>query len=278
MLQGSGHFPRGNRRPPAHWTPVIYHHNIGSLPTHRNNPHALASPGRRAAARMNTRIDAPHARRPPASSASLAERAYALIQRDIITMRLKPGAALNEAELVARTGIGRTPVHQAVHRLVLEGLLSVIPRKGLMVQPLSLDDIVAIIDVRRINEAHCVELAARHATPDDFARLAALLDDGETHADAQDVEGMMELDRAFHLTIGAAARNPVLAEILRGLHERSLRFWFVTLSAPDHLADVQREHRELFERLAARDAAGARAAVERHIDSFRAALLQHLHP
>ncbi|KVC87757.1 GntR family transcriptional regulator [Burkholderia ubonensis] len=227
---------------------------------------------------MNTRIDAPHARRPPASSASLAERAYALIQRDIITMRLKPGAALNEAELVARTGIGRTPVHQAVHRLVLEGLLSVIPRKGLMVQPLSLDDIVAIIDVRRINEAHCVELAARHATPDDFARLAALLDDGETRADAHDVEGMMELDRAFHLTIGAAARNPVLAEILRGLHERSLRFWFVTLSAPDHLAGVQREHRELFERLAARDAAGARAAVERHIDSFRAALPQHLHP
>lgn len=278
MLQGSGHFPRGNRRPPAHWTPVIYHHNIGALPTRRNNPHALASSGRRAAARMNTRIDAPHARRSPASSASLAERAYALIQRDIITMRLKPGAALNEAELVARTGIGRTPVHQAVHRLVLEGLLSVIPRKGLMVQPLSLDDIVAIIDVRRINEAHCVELAARHATPDDFARLAALLDDGETRADAHDVEGMMELDRAFHLTIGAAARNPVLAEILRGLHERSLRFWFVTLSAPDHLADVQREHRELFERLAARDAAGARAAVERHIDSFRAALLQHLHP
>ncbi|AOI69793.1 GntR family transcriptional regulator [Burkholderia ubonensis] len=227
---------------------------------------------------MNTWIDAPPARRPPASSASLAERAYALIQRDIITMRLKPGAALNEAELVARTGIGRTPVHQAVHRLVLEGLLSVIPRKGLMVQPLSLDDIVAIIDVRRINEAHCVELAARHATPDDFARLAALLDDGETRADAHDVEGMMELDRAFHLTIGAAARNPVLAEILRGLHERSLRFWFVTLSAPDHLADVQREHRELFERLAARDAPGARAAVERHIDSFRATLLQHLHP
>lgn len=59
--------------------------------------------------------------RPAASPASLAERAYALIQRDIITMRLKPGAALNEADLVARTGIGRTPVHQAVHRLCSKG-------------------------------------------------------------------------------------------------------------------------------------------------------------
>lgn len=218
-------------------------------------------------------------REPPAApTASLADRAYALIQRDIITMRLKPGAALNEADLVARTSIGRTPVHQAVHRLVLEGLLSVMPRKGLMVQPLSLDDIVAVIDVRRINEAHCAELAARHATPDDLARLAALLDGGQACVDTHDVEGMMELDRAFHQAIAAAARNAVLADILRGLHERSLRFWFVTLSEPHHLADVQHEHRELFDRLSARDAAGARAAVESHIDSFRSALLQHLRP
>ncbi|MCA8090167.1 GntR family transcriptional regulator [Burkholderia anthina] len=226
---------------------------------------------------MNTLTDALRDR-PAASAVSLADRAYALIQRDIITMRLKPGAALNEADLVARTGIGRTPVHQAVHRLVLEGLLSVMPRKGLMVQPLSLDDIVSVIDVRRINEAHCVELAARHATPDDLARMAALLDDGQACVDTHDVEGMMELDRAFHQAIAAAARNTVLAEVLRALHERSLRFWFVTLSKPHHLSDVQREHRELFERLSARDAAGARTAVERHIDSFRATLVQHLRP
>lgn len=226
---------------------------------------------------MNAPTDRPRDRI-DASATSLAERAYALIRRDIVTMRLKPGAALNEADLVARTGIGRTPVHQAVHRLVLEGLLSVMPRKGLMVQPLSLDEIVAVIDVRRINEAHCAELAARHATPDDLAALAALLDAGQACVEQHDVEGMMELDRAFHQTIAAAARNAVLADILRGLHDRSLRFWFVTLSKPHHLADVQREHCALFERLSARDAAGARAAVERHIDSFRSTLVQHLRP
>ncbi|EKS9913500.1 MULTISPECIES: GntR family transcriptional regulator [Burkholderia] len=226
---------------------------------------------------MNAPTDRPRDRI-DASATSLAERAYALIRRDIVTMRLKPGAALNEADLVARTGIGRTPVHQAVHRLVLEGLLSVMPRKGLMVQPLSLDEIVAVIDVRRINEAHCAELAARHATPDDLAALAALLDAGQACVEQHDVEGMMELDRAFHQTIAAAARNAVLADILRGLHDRSLRFWFVTLSEPHHLADVQREHCALFERLSARDAAGARAAVERHIDSFRSTLVQHLRP
>ena len=60
---------------------------------------------------MNALADVSH-EHPAAPTASLADRAYALIQHDIITMRLKPGAALNEADLVARTGIGRTPVHR----------------------------------------------------------------------------------------------------------------------------------------------------------------------
>ncbi len=230
------------------------------------------------ATRTMTPPASPHS--PPRAAArppeSLADQAYALIQRDIITMRLKPGAAFNESELIARTGIGRTPVHQAVHRLVLEGMLSVMPRKGVMVKPVSLDDVLAIIDVRLINEGRCVELAARHAQAEDHARMAALLDEARAAVAAHDVEAMMELDRAFHLAISAAARNPVLAEILRGLHERSLRFWFITLSEPHHLAEVQREHTELYELLRARDEAGARRAVERHIEAFRASLVQHI--
>lgn len=207
---------------------------------------------------------------------SLADQAHALIQRDIITMRLRPGEALNEADLIVRTGIGRTPVHQAVQRLVIEGMLTVMPRKGVMVRPVSLDDVLSIIDVRLVNEGHCVELAARHAQADDYARMAGLLDDAQAVIAEHDVEAMMEIDREFHLAISAAARNPVLAEILRGLHERSLRFWFITLSEPHHLAGVQHEHAELFERLRERDAAGARRSVERHIEAFRSTLLQHL--
>ncbi|WP_239668575.1 GntR family transcriptional regulator, partial [Burkholderia cenocepacia] len=98
------------------WTSVIYHNNIQRSSTLSEPPrHDRAPSGPAAAARMSTLTDVARDR-PAASPASLADRAYALIQRDIITMRLKPGAALNEADLVARTGIGRTPVHQAVHR------------------------------------------------------------------------------------------------------------------------------------------------------------------
>jgi len=108
--------------------------------------------------------------------------------------------------------------------------------------------------------------------------MDALLDAAQACVAAHDVEGTMEFDRAFHQAIGEAARNPVLADLLRGLHERSLRYRFVTLSEPHHLAEVQHEHRALYDRLRARDAAGARTAVERHIESFRSTLVQHLRP
>ncbi|MGF6568357.1 DNA-binding GntR family transcriptional regulator [Paraburkholderia sp. GAS333] len=208
--------------------------------------------------------------------ASLAGQAYAFVKREIITMRLRPGEVLNEAELMARTGIGRTPVHQALHRLEHEGMLTIMPRKGVMVRPVSLDDVLAIIDVRLVNESYCVELAARHAQQPNYDAMQALLDRSDVCVAAHDVEGMMDIDREFHLAISAAARNPVLAEILRGLHERSLRFWFISLSAPHHLEDVHDEHLELFRLLRERDADGARQAVQKHIESFRATFFRRL--
>jgi DNA-binding GntR family transcriptional regulator len=210
------------------------------------------------------------------ATASLAEQAYAFVKREIITMRLRPSEVLNEAELMALTGIGRTPVHQALHRLVHEGMLTIMPRKGIMVRPVSLDDVLAIIDVRLVNESYCVELAARHAQQHDFDAMQALLDRSAICVAAHDIEGMMDIDREFHLAISAASRNPVLADILRGLHERSLRFWFISLSEPHHLEDVHEEHLELFRLLRERDGEGARQSVQKHIEAFRATLFNRM--
>ena len=210
------------------------------------------------------------------AAASLAEQAYAFVKREIITMRLRPSEVLNEAELMALTGIGRTPVHQALHRLVHEGMLTIMPRKGIMVRPVSLDDVLAIIDVRLVNESYCVELAARHAQQHDYDTMQALLERSSGCVAAHDIEGMMDIDREFHLAISAASRNPVLADILRGLHERSLRFWFISLSEPHHLEDVHEEHLELFRLLRERDAEGARQSVQKHIEAFRATLFNRI--
>jgi DNA-binding FadR family transcriptional regulator len=87
---------------------------------------------------------------------------------------------------------------------------------------------------------------------------------------------MMGFDRDFHLSLGRASKNPVLAEILGKLHDRSLRFWFISLNAPGHHRAVQQEHDKILAALKARDADLAEDAMREHIESFRRNLLQRI--
>jgi DNA-binding GntR family transcriptional regulator len=204
-----------------------------------------------------------------ASSRSLTDEAYEAIKHRIITCMFKPGEYINEAYVSGIFGIGRTPVHQALGRLVLEDLVSVIPRKGVIVNPLSLEEILQIIEVRQINEAHCVRLAAERATGSDIAAMARILAKAKRATEARDIEKMMLLDREFHLAIARASRNAVLGEVLRKLHERSLRFWFVSLTAPGQHKIVQKQHAAVLAALRKADPDAAEAAMRNHIESFR---------
>jgi DNA-binding FadR family transcriptional regulator len=76
---------------------------------------------------------------------------------------------------------------------------------------------------------------------------------------------MMLLDRQFHHALACATRNNVLAEILRNLHERSLRFWFILLHSPDRLHGILEQHRAIVRAIESRKPAAASAAMREHI-------------
>jgi DNA-binding GntR family transcriptional regulator len=200
---------------------------------------------------------------------SLRDRAYQEIKRRINKMEFRPGAYLNEAQISRTLRIGRTPVHQALDRLMLEGLVQVIPRKGVMVESISLDQVLQIIDVRLVNEPFCVGLAAERATPAEVSQLRTLLDAAGPLIRARDREQLMDLDRQFHWKISLAARNAVLADTISRLHDRSLRFWFISLGDDLQLRRVDEEHRAILDCVVRRDAAGAADAMRHHIESSR---------
>jgi DNA-binding GntR family transcriptional regulator len=207
--------------------------------------------------------------RVPDAPVSLRDRAYQEIKRRINKMEFRPGAYLNEAQISRTLRIGRTPVHQALDRLMLEGLVQVIPRKGVMVESISLDQVLQIIDVRLVNEPFCVGLAAERATPAELSQLRALLDSAGPLIRARDREQLMDLDRQFHWKISLAARNTVLADTITRLHDRSLRFWFISLGDDLQLRRVDEEHRSIMDAVVRRDAAGAADAMRHHIESSR---------
>jgi DNA-binding GntR family transcriptional regulator len=207
---------------------------------------------------------------------SLREAAYEAIKHRIITCTFKPGEYINELQLSALLKIGRTPVHQALDRLMIEGMVDVIPRKGVIVKPVSLNEVLQIIEVRLINEPFGARLAAEQANDEDLGELADVLTRAKEWAALRNVERMMLLDREFHLLIARAAKNAVLTDLLRNLHERSLRFWFISLNSPTHYSSVQNEHAAILDAIRQRNADKAEAAMKRHIESFRSNVSQFL--
>jgi DNA-binding GntR family transcriptional regulator len=207
---------------------------------------------------------------------SLREAAYAAIKHRIITCAFRPGDYLNEAFVSSQLNIGRTPVHQALDRLMLEGLVEVMPRKGVIVKPISLDEVMQIVEVRLLNEPHAARLAADRATASELALMQAILARADGAIATRNIEELMLVDRDFHAALAAAARNPELAEVLRRLQDRSLRFWFISLNAPGHVAEVRNEHAAILTALSSRDPARAEQATRTHIESFRRNVANHI--
>jgi len=221
-----------------------------------------------------------HETRPSVSGASGAARplrdlAYDDIKARIITCALKPGEYINEASICAMTGYGRTPVHQAIDRLCVEGLVDVIPRKGAIVKPMSFDEIMQIVEARSANEVLGVRLAAQRSDAHDVERLEQVLRDAEDALKSVAPESLMRLDRDFHGAIARASRNAVLADILSKLHDRSLRVWFVSLNSPGRNRLVHEEHVAIKDAIARRDPEAAGLAMGAHIESFRNHLRQN---
>jgi DNA-binding GntR family transcriptional regulator len=199
----------------------------------------------------------------------LKDQAYEVIKHQIITCRFAPGAKLNEAQVAERLGLSRMPVHNALARLRLEGLVTIRPRKGIEVRPIDPEELLQIIDARIVNECRCAELAARQVTGEELAAMAAVLRRSEAALAHRDTEAMMLLDREFHDLIARASQSAVFSDILRNLHDRAVRFWFISLNEADHQVEVLEEHEDIHRALAARDPAAAAQAMARHIDAFR---------
>ncbi len=211
-----------------------------------------------------------------AGASSLLDSAYEKIKHRITACEFRPGDYLNEAELSERLGIGRTPVHQAIDRLMIEGLVQVMPRKGIIVTPLSFDDVLQTIDVRLLNECHCARLAAERASEGEIRALHDILARAEAELPRRDAERLMRLDREFHGAIAQSSRNVVLADILGRLHDKSLRFWILSLNTPGHHARVHKQHRAILDAVRAHDPLAAEQAMRDHIEDFRRNLLSSI--
>jgi DNA-binding GntR family transcriptional regulator len=197
----------------------------------------------------------------------LADRAYAALRDRIVSLRIAPGAPINEDALGRELEMGRTPVREAIKRLALENLVTVFPRRGTFASEINITDLAHISDVRRQLEGHAAYRAAERLTAARREELDALLERIDGPGEATHDE-LMQLDAEIHRFVYRCTANPYLEETLARYFNLSLRIWYLVLDRLPHLTERVREHRALLEAIRDGDAERARRIAAEHVGTF----------
>lgn len=210
-------------------------------------------------------------RRPEAGSAeTLTERAYRVLEEEIVTLALAPGEVVSEALLSDRLGIGRTPIREALQRLARERLVRILPRRGIVVAGVDVREQLRLLEVRREVERLMARTAARRADAGQRERLRALADGMDRAAAEGDETAFLRLDRELNLLVTEATRNEFAAAAMALMHGLSRRFWFIHWRQSADLPEAARAHAALARAIAEGEPEPAATASDRLLDYIEA--------
>ncbi len=197
------------------------------------------------------------------------------LREEITSGRLQPGDRVLEVSLAQRFGVSRQPVREAIRTLEREGLLTSLPNRGTFVTRVSLEDAMAIQDIRAQLEGLAARLAVAHLTAADFKRMRAIVTQMRTAARRRAAQDLVSLDLEFHDVINRRSNHRLLLEVLASVGVYTRGFIVHTRRYYSHQPDLEfvaNSHARLLEALQTRDASTAEQAVHEHIESALASL------
>lgn len=212
---------------------------------------------------------------------SLADRAFRLLEEEIVTLRLAPGEVLSEAALSKRLGIGRTPIREALQRLGREGLVMILSRRGILVSDINVRSQLDLLLVRRELERLMARYAAERTTVverEAFAELARAID--RTIEEDDDIE-FMRLDHRLNTMVSLTCRNEYAMRAMEPMHALSRRFWYMHYKDTLDLPVCGKLHADIARGIAAGDrdaAAKASDALVDYVEGFTLATLETTQP
>ena len=212
---------------------------------------------------MNKRASVPQG---PAQS--LTELAYAHLEELIVTLKLAPGRVVSEGELSVLTGIGRTPIREALQRLAREKLVSILPRRGIVVTDINVGSQLKLLEVRRELERLIAKSAARRATSAERSQFRELVRNFEKSAKASDDVAFMRTDREFNTLCSAASHNEFAAGAMSLMHSLSRRFWYTHYTPAADMPATAKLHGDIARAIADGDEERAAKASDRLLDSI----------
>ena len=195
---------------------------------------------------------------PAAARSSLPEEVARRIRADIFAGRLRPGERINQDELAEAMEVSRVPIREALIALEREGLVRIVPRRGAFVWELAPDDIGDQYEIYGIVSAMAAERAAEGLTEEQLEALHGLIDRMDAEADPAELE---RLNSRFHEIVNRASGSRRLTWML-GLLASSVPASYHDAGGWQLAAE---DHRQILDRLAARDRKGAGEAMRKHV-------------
>jgi len=184
----------------------------------------------------------------------------------IVTLHLQPSTVLSESALSEQLGIGRTPIREALQRLAREGLVVILPRKGILVSEINPRNQLLLLEVRRVLERLLARLSAVRRTEDERRQFLEIADGMEQAARDNDDISFMRFDNILHVLVAAAAHNEYANRAIGLMHGLSRRFWYVHYKQTADMPLCARLHAQLARRIAEGDPDKAADACDRLID------------
>ena len=209
------------------------------------------------------RLRAPPAAR-NAGRVPLAERVYAELKKALQTARFEPGERIREEAIANWLGVSRTPVREALRRLVSDNLL-VLTKHGLAVPQLSRDQIFELYAMREVLEGAAAALAAQHASAAEVDFLNQIL--REQAAAKNDAGRLLAVNKELHGCIYRAANNRYLVRTLQSLQDELEQLRGTTFSWPGRPRDALKEHRAIVQAIERQDARAAEKAARLHVSA-----------
>ena len=198
---------------------------------------------------------------------SRVERAYFEIKRRILGNFYRPNLQVLEQDLALQLGMSRTPVREALIRLEREGLVEILPRRGMRVVPIAPEDMREIYEVLTCLEAQAAQrLAERRPSEEEILPLTAALEEMEQALEKLDLETWAQADERFHRQLLELCGNRRLARMALTVFDQVHRARMVTLRMRPLPRQSNLDHRALVDAILRGDGSAARAIHQKHRD------------
>lgn len=203
----------------------------------------------------------------------LKNSTYLDLKEKLINCVYPPGTMLNEVQLATEYGLSRTPIREAISRLEMDGYVKIMPKKGIYVTDISLNDVMQIFQTRIEVEPIALRMAAPYLDVDELMMFRHKFEQEET-----DISNAFRLDTAMHLFIIEHCGNSYIIEMMRKLFDDNTKVVIASKQNRVKIHDAKCEHLEILDSLiTGKDIEYTAQLMKTHIETCRRAALDYFY-